>query len=134
MIFDTNRRGFLYNGSMFTTLDDPATPLGGGSNGGTVALGVSGGTTVGFYTGPQGSPLGFVYDGTNWKTIMDPVESQNSFQGTTVTGISGNLIVGYYGDASSDSHGFTPRQGLRSLHVSNWSAIIAVGKMTVTFH
>ena len=57
----------LYNGSTWTTLDDPD-----GEPGTTVAAGITGNTVVGDYTDAKGLPHGFVYNGSTWTTLDDP--------------------------------------------------------------
>ncbi len=88
--------GFVYNGTTFTTLDDPAASVGN-----TYAQGISGGTIVGWYVSPTGGTHGFSYNGSTWTTLDEP-EATN---GTYVEGISGSTIVGSYVDGSG-THGF----------------------------
>jgi hypothetical protein len=87
------RSGFLYNGSTYSTLDDPL-----GTN--TTASGVSGGNVVGYYSNAIGT-YGFLYNGTTYTTLNDPLATE----GTYVSGISGNDIVGYY-MTSNGEHAF----------------------------
>jgi hypothetical protein len=81
-------RGFIYDGSTFTTLNFP------GANS-TRALAVSGGNVVGDYDGH-----GFIYDGSTFTTLDSPQGGN-----TTPLGISGNRVVGFYFDQST-VHGF----------------------------
>ncbi len=87
--------GFVYNGSSFTTLDDPA-----GSD--TDPTGVNGSTIVGDYRDSSGNSNGFVYNGSSFTNLDDPV----GVNGTYITGISGGTIVGYYLDSGSIANGF----------------------------
>jgi hypothetical protein len=98
--------GFLYNGTTWTTLDDPlaAAPRG------TVAYGVSGPTLCGTYVSSTGQTLGFLYDGTNWTTLEHPPVGPGRVD-TFARGISGGTVVGYY-IQSLAAHGFTYRDGI----------------------
>ena len=65
-------------------------------------VGVSGNKVVGHYINDTGTH-GFLYDGTNYTTIDDPLSDGN----TWATGISGTTIVGGYTGATDDTpHGF----------------------------
>ena len=61
-----NTNGFLYNGSTYTTLNDPLAV-------GTVAWGISGNNIVGYYADSSGNPNGFLYNGSTWTTLDDPL-------------------------------------------------------------
>jgi hypothetical protein len=89
--------GFIYNGSGFTTLDDPLGYA-------TVATGISGNTIVGaYFTNPDDvEPSGFIYNGSSFTTLDDPL----GVNGTEPNAIYGNTIVGVYFDSNSVSHGF----------------------------
>src|SRR5262249_41418957 len=50
--------GFLYNGSTYTTLDDPL------GTGGTIATGISGSNIVGFYVDSSDLYHGFLFNGS----------------------------------------------------------------------
>jgi len=92
------RHGFVYNGSTYTTLDNPnAFPS---FAAGTTAYGISGNNIVGGYASSVGH--GFLYNGTTYTTLDNPL----GVTGTEATGISGNNIVGNYNDAGGHSHGF----------------------------
>ena len=93
----TKPHGFLYNGSTYTTLDDPLGTQG------TIAYGISGSKVVGTYYDATGNGQGFLYDGSSYTTIDDPlaVGVEND-----AIGISGNTIVGLYGHAGSGFFGF----------------------------
>lgn len=96
----TGYHGYFYNGSTFTTLDDPD-----GLPGYTIPQGVFGDDIVGVYHDPSGSGTdGFVYNilTATWTTIDDPFGVAR----TNAYGISGNNIVGYYADVSGLIHGF----------------------------
>jgi PEP-CTERM motif len=92
--------GFLYDGSTYTTLDDPfATHT---ASEGTFAFGISGHDIVGQYDDPiTGAIHGFLYDGSTYTTLDDPLAGDE----TIAHGISGGEIVGYY-IVSSTTHGF----------------------------
>ena len=64
-------------------------------------MGVSGSNVVGAYTDSNGISHSFLYDGSTYTTLNDPL----ALNGTTVTGIDGNTIVGHYGDANFEGHG-----------------------------
>ena len=89
--------GFLYNGTTFTTLDDP---LGFG----TELWGISGNDIVGTYfvrTSPTTiQDHGFVYDGTSFSTVDDSLGIN-----TVLYGIDGDMMVGEYQDAAYNYHG-----------------------------
>lgn len=122
--------GFLYNGTAFTTLDDPnagVAPV----DQGTYLTGIDGGNIVGYYPDGNGTNHGFLYNGNGYTalgfiphgisgdiivggnvlyniatnsstTIQDP----NADYGTYATAISGDNIVGYYVEADLSNHGF----------------------------
>ncbi|MGD0899674.1 MAG: PEP-CTERM sorting domain-containing protein [Thermoguttaceae bacterium] len=93
-------RGFLYNNSNYTMLDDPLA--GQGSGQGTEALGVSGGNIVGEYTDSSNKQHGFLFDGSSYTTLDDPL----GVSGTVAYGISGQTIVGVYVVGGDQDHGF----------------------------
>ena len=93
-----NQHGFLYNGSTYTTLDDPLAI----ANGGTNAYGVSGNNIVGTYNVSSGMEHGFFYNGSTYTTLDDPL----GIDGTKALGIDGGNIVGMYWDSSNNVHGF----------------------------
>jgi hypothetical protein len=86
-------RGFLYNGSTWTTIQYPNT-----TNKNEV-FDISGNTLVGYYISDR--VHGFTYDGTNWNTIDMPGAGQ-----TYPQAINGTSIAGYYTDSDYNSHGF----------------------------
>jgi hypothetical protein len=91
--------GFLYNGSTYTTLDDPlATP----GLAGTFATGISGGNIVGSYGSSTGLH-GFIYNGSSYTTLDVPFAGTH---GTSPSGISGGKIVGGYTDSVGNGHAF----------------------------
>ena len=90
---------------LFTTVDDPS------GLGGSVATGVSGTATVGYYTDRYGNNHGFLFDGKHFAIIDDPNASDTTADptgayGTEALGISGTNIVGVYVDTSGSDHGF----------------------------
>jgi hypothetical protein len=84
-------RGFLMKGGTFTTLE---CTLPGAVE--TLPTGIDGSNIVGLYYDQAGYPHGFVYDGTTYVALDDPVGG-----GATPQGISGSRIVG-----SSNSRAF----------------------------
>jgi hypothetical protein len=96
--------GFVFNGSTYTPVDDP---LAGGATvpfavNGTQAYGISGNNVVGTYTDSSNVLHGFLFNGSSYETIDDPLR----VGGTVATGIFGSTIVGYYVDAAAYRHGF----------------------------
>ena len=87
--------GFLYDGTMWTSLAVPGTPAGQK----TFATDIDGGNIVGFYSVAYSH--GFLYNGTKW-TILDAPGATY----TRVWGIDGDLLVGSYRDSSGEEHGF----------------------------
>ena len=87
--------GFFYDGSTYTTLDDPLGYS-------TAAVGISGQEIVGNYqpTG-GGNGAGFLYSGGVYQTIRDP----NASSYTDANAISGNNIVGDFG-SNGTQYGF----------------------------
>jgi hypothetical protein len=100
--------GFLFNGSSYAPLDDPSAANVGLYHGietinpGTHACGISGGNIVGYYTGSTGEAHGFLYDGSSYVTLDDPLGAY----GTYAFGVSGGNVVGVYLDSSRHNHGF----------------------------
>jgi hypothetical protein len=100
--------GFLYNGSGYTTINDPLA----GNDwylDGTFVEGISGNNIVGWYRDISGECHGFIYNGSTYTTIDAPLAGSNHtylIQGTLPYGISGNDILGAYVDASDVYHGF----------------------------
>ncbi len=84
--------GFLYDGSTFTTLDDPLASAS-LKDDGTYALGIDGTTIVGYYTAPHGFYNGFSYDGSTYTKLNYP---NANFGETYVTDVSGGKVVGYF--------------------------------------
>jgi len=84
----------------FTTIDDPLGTKG------SFPGGISGDNIVGSYSDSSNKLHGFLYNGSTWTTIDDPLVGNGEYQGTTPNGISGNNIVGGYADSSNVSHGF----------------------------
>jgi hypothetical protein len=92
--------GFIYNGTNFTTLDDPfATgPVG------TQPMGISGSTIVGTYVDSRTSTMrGFIYNGSTFTPLDEP----NAQGETVLTGVSGSTYVGWYLNSSDQEVGFT---------------------------
>jgi len=84
----SGRHGFLYNGSTYTTLDDPFASA---NAGGTLALGISNaGQIVGGYYDSSGNEHGFRYSGGSYTTLDDSLGTN----GTEPSGInaSGQIV------------------------------------------
>ena len=97
----TGYQGFLYNGTSYTTLNDPLA-----LSNSTWAIGIDGSNIVGYYqdgADAHGNPLmhGFLYNGTTYTTLSDPLAPNSTY----ATGISGSNIVGYFYDGTGE-HGF----------------------------
>ena len=107
--------GFLYNGSTWTTLDDPVAA------GYTVACGVSGTNIVGYYSDSNHSTHGFLYNGSTWTTLEDPDGSD-----TQPSSIRGGNVVGLYRGQDHIVHGFlaTPQPQL-SFSASGHNAVLS---------
>jgi hypothetical protein len=94
--------GFLYNGSSFTTLDDPL------GTEGTQIYGVSGKNIVGSYVDSAGASHGFLYNGSSFTTIDDPLANETANLGTFIHGISSSgELVGYYYTGNGGYSAFT---------------------------
>jgi predicted secreted protein len=95
-----NAHGFLYNGTAYTTLDDPdANDT--GNNHGTQATGISNGTIVGDYnTDFFAATQGFLYNNGTYTTLADPHASPSAVYSTVVLGIDGGNIVGFYSNTT----------------------------------
>ncbi len=76
--------GFLYNGTTYTTLDDPNGTYG------TFPQGISGNNIVGYWS--NDSPEGFLFDGSAYTTLVDYGIDGNTY----AYAISGSVIVGIY--------------------------------------
>jgi hypothetical protein len=96
---------FIFNGTSYTTIADPAAVADT-----TYASGIDGVNVVGWYSVPDGAlgtgpTYGFVYNITTTNfttTLSDP----GAFSATEAKGISGGNIVGIYSDADGNTHGF----------------------------
>lgn len=88
--------GFLYNVTTdsYTTVDNPSATWG------DYAYGISGNNIVGYWRPDPNTGYGYLYDGTSYTTVVDPL---GLYAGAM--GISGNLIVGQYNSGGS-VHGF----------------------------
>lgn len=101
--------GFIYNGTNYVTVDDPLAthvrnPLDNSQPGalGTFVNGIYGNVVVGYYYDSNYLGHGFLYDGTTYTTIDDPL----GVKGTAINGIDGNNLVGSYVDGNGVEHGF----------------------------
>ncbi|HEX4415867.1 MAG TPA: PEP-CTERM sorting domain-containing protein [Lacipirellulaceae bacterium] len=96
--------GFLYDGTTYTPIDNPA------ATNFTVASGIDGNNIVGDYSDSSGKDHGFLYNGSSFTTLDDPLGVNRVVAGvveaTSPLGISGNNIVGLYYDSSDVVHGF----------------------------
>ena len=105
---DGNCHGFLYDGSTYTTIDDP------NANGNTKASGINNNRDiVGYFTDSNYSSHGFLYHNGTYTTLDDPNASEGFYYGTEATGIndSGD-IVGSYKDSNGNCHGFLYHNGI----------------------
>jgi hypothetical protein len=93
--------GFLYNynGSSFTTVDNPLVPA--GQLTGTFPAGIEGRNIVGYCRDLNLTPFAFLYDGSSFEKLHPP----SATGGTFASGISGGKIVGNYFDAKG-LHGY----------------------------
>jgi hypothetical protein len=82
----------------WTLLDDPM------ANGHTYGTAIDGNNLVGYYLASSGVDEGFVYDGNNWTTLIDP--SAGPTGATIPSSIAGSTVVGFYYDSIARSHGF----------------------------
>ncbi|MBI3837471.1 MAG: hypothetical protein HY288_06010, partial [Planctomycetia bacterium] len=101
-----NPHGFLYDGTTYTTLDDPlgTHPFAGA---GTRPGGIDGGNVVGTYVDASGQNQGFLFNGSTWTTLSDPLAAHPfNDSGTNAIGIDGSNIVGFYQDATGKANGF----------------------------
>ena len=91
------RHGFIYNGTSYTTLDDPNA--GTGSGHGTEVSGIDGNNVVGSYSISGTDLHGFIYNGTTFTDLPnDPASTSNVM---VPTAISGGNIVGFLGGNTS---------------------------------
>ena len=92
--------GFRYDGSTYTTLDDP---LGAKINGNMqVAYDIDGTNVVGTYTDSAGLSHGYLYNGSAYTTLDNPL----GIKGNIAHAISGSNIVGTYTDSAALFHGY----------------------------
>jgi len=101
--------GFIYDGSNYTMFDDPLAsqiPLSdlpvGTQNTGTNLYGISGNTIVGSYSDENGIQHGFVYDGSAFTTVDNPL----GVKGSSIFAVDGDTLVGSYTDENGIQHGF----------------------------
>jgi len=83
----------------FTPVDYPGASQ-------TSARAVSGTNLVGFYIDSRGNEYGYIYNGSTWTTLSDPLAGIGPSGGTAAAGISSTNIVGVYWDTSGNQHGF----------------------------
>jgi hypothetical protein len=84
---------------MYTTIDHPLA-----GPGGTTPYSIDGDRIVGSYLDGSGATHGFLYDGTTWATLDDPLAAAP--RGTTAYGVSGPTICGTYVTATGQTLGF----------------------------
>jgi probable HAF family extracellular repeat protein len=94
--------GFLLNGGVFTTIDDPSGVQ--SVTGGTIASGINGaGQVVGQFRDASNRDHGFLLDGGNFTAIDVPTATS----GTRASGINSvGEIVGDFSDGTG-THGFS---------------------------
>jgi hypothetical protein len=83
----------------YTTVFDPAGI-------GTTARGVSSGNIVGDYQDSNDNSHGFLFNGSSWTNLDDPLAGSGPGQGTIPTGVEETNIVGAYVDSNNAYHGF----------------------------
>jgi hypothetical protein len=92
-----NQHGYAYGPGGYITLDDPDSGVTS-----TTVHGTDGTRVVGSSSGFSGVYTGFVYNGTTWTDVSDPL----GVNGTQAFGVSGNNIVGYYIDGSYNIYAY----------------------------
>ncbi|MBN1683510.1 PEP-CTERM sorting domain-containing protein [Candidatus Bathyarchaeota archaeon] len=70
----------------------------------TFPRGIDNSNIVGYYLDTSSKYHGFLYNGSTWTTIDNPMAYGNS--ATYIEGIEGNYLVGYHYDEFSNPHGF----------------------------
>jgi probable HAF family extracellular repeat protein len=91
--------GFIYSGGAFTTtLNDPNAGTAAGE--GTYVFGISGSDIYGGYIGTNGFEHGYIFDGTTYETVDNPLGTN----GSVTLGISGDNILEGYTDSSGVYH------------------------------
>ena len=94
--YNNDANGFIYNGSTYTTLNDPLGERG------TELFAISGNNIVGAYWDAFYHLYNFIYNGSTYTTLNDPSAVGNTYP----QGISGNNVVGSYQDLAGHNHGF----------------------------
>jgi hypothetical protein len=113
--------GFMYNGSSFTTLNDPL------GTEGTQIYGISGKNIVGTYVDSAGASHGFLYNGSIFTTIDDPLANETDNLGTSIHGISSSgELVGYYLTGNGAYSAFTDVNGTFTT-LSDPNAVVSQG-------
>jgi len=126
--------GFLYNGTTYTTLDDPfASEFNNpsyGANGGTFASGISGNNIVGYYEDDSGEDHGFVTTFYPQPTPLldDPLSGVGLH--SEAFGIDGNNVVGDY---ESGTGPYLADGYIASLSVPEPSSIVLFGPAAIGF-
>jgi hypothetical protein len=118
---DLGRHGFLYNGTTWTTLNNPV------SVNGTSIYGIDGNNIVGCYYDYSGTTHGFLYNGTTWTTLNNPGATY-----TEAYGIDGNNIVGWT-EYSGVRHGFL-YNGEEISDPNNWALLDMPGAIRTEIH
>jgi hypothetical protein len=113
-----NERGYIYDGSAWTTLIAPGA--GSGNNQGTQPYRVSGTDIVGFYFDSHTVSHGFVYNivTRSWTILTNPLAGAASGQGTFADGMSGSIISGTYTDNTGVLHGY-----LYNIDSNTWTTV-----------
>jgi len=93
--------GFTYDSSGFLPIRDPHEGLFG-----TWVSAISGNQIVGSYYDSASLEHGFVYDGSTYQDIDDPLRNSAVANSDELHGISGNIMVGYFIDNSNAVHGY----------------------------
>ena len=91
---------FIYSNGVYKNINDPL------STNGTFVTGISGNNIVGFFD-RYGVNYGFLYNGSTYTTLDDPLAADTGLFGTYPEGISGSKIVGtYYSGIAGSENGF----------------------------
>ena len=105
-----NNFGFVKNGGTFTSVQNPATPVGTSVN---QLLGINqNGLAAGFYTDAMGNDHGYLYNTTGMTFTAINLPSGFNAVSTVATGVdNGGVVSGFFTDAGGFMHGFTDNAG-----------------------
>jgi hypothetical protein len=109
------QNGFIFNGSSYTTLNNPLGIYG------TDLTGIDGNNIIGFYNDGVHSMNGFIFNGTSFASLNHP-QAVGQYGETIPLGINGRVIVGFYVDPYRNENGFL-FDGTNYTTINNPSAI-----------